>query len=559
MQNKKPPFLFLRIAFPAIAWLVIAIGGCSYFKVSTSEYPRDRDIMAVLKPDRKFVFHKRNDVFVIDQLYIQNDSLIGVYGSEYVPYIKPGKVPRVVEPAPNEDAYRFKRKNGGRGILKEVHVFADTLYRAGGGGHEKIAIGIKDIKRFDVYSLDGTTTTLSWIVVGILSLPVIWAVGFGVLLLIGLITGSCPFIYSNTADGFRFEGEIYSGAVYASMERDDYLALPHLVAENGQYSIMMTNEVKEVHYTNLAELLVVDHPPSARVLADKYGNCHAELQSQKPFRATNLNGKDILAKISTCDSLIYAGDIEGDTIPRLDGAILSFVRPGNHASAKLFIRARNTQWLDYVYKNSHDLFGSYYDNWVKKQNKADRANANKWQLSQKIPLSVYIERNGKWEFCDYFNMAGPMAFRDDVLPISLDGLKGDSVKIMLQAGMLFWELDYAALDFSPNPPLTISVVSPETVTRGTEDNLSDLLKYSDLKYFIQEENSSPATLAYRVPPDGPGGRTVILHSRGYYNMLSETKGRPHFAKLKDIRKPGEFTNYSRELLMKIGSPGGSGN
>ena len=73
--------------------------------------------------------------------------------------------------------------------------------------------------------------------------------------------GSCPYIYANTANGFAFAGEIYSGAIYAPLERNDYLTLPQLIAENGNYKLKITNEQQEIQYTNLTELFVVDHIP----------------------------------------------------------------------------------------------------------------------------------------------------------------------------------------------------------------------------------------------------------------------------------------------------------
>jgi len=51
-----------------------------------------------------------------------------------------------------------------------------------------------------------------------------------------------------------------------------------------------------------------------------------------------------------------------------------------------------------------------------------------WQVDQKIPLLMYVEKKGKWKYIDYYNIVGPMAAREDVLSIDLTDLKADTVK-----------------------------------------------------------------------------------------------------------------------------------
>ena len=74
----------------------------------------------------------------------------------------------------------------------------------------------------------------------------------------------------------------------------------------------------------------------------------------------------------------------------------------------------------------------------------------KWSLDQGIPLSVYLETEDGWEFVDYYNVVGPLAAKEDVLEIDLTKMKGDKVNIKLEFGFLFWEIDYVAMDFTPN-------------------------------------------------------------------------------------------------------------
>jgi hypothetical protein len=97
----------------------------------------------------------------------------------------------------------------------------------------------------------------------------------------------------------------------------------------------------------------------------------------------------------------------------------------------------------------------------------------------------------------------------------------------------------------------ITKVEPFRAITGIEKNITDLLKFDDMKYFVQSANADLADISYKVPPAGDNERTVILHSKGYYQMLSEGEGRPEIRKLREIREAGQFLEYSRELMKEL--------
>jgi hypothetical protein len=185
---------------------------------------------------------------------------------------------------------------------------------------------------------------------------------------------------------------------------------------------------------------------------------------------------------------------------------------------------------------------------LKKQNASDGEKFREWTLSQKIPLSVFIEKDGKWVFCDYFNPAGPMALRDDVLPVDLSGLSPGKIRIKLESGTSFWEIDYLAIDYTINPVLDIKKLSLMSAFNEKDEEISELLMHDDLKYYVQSDNSNSARLSFQSIEKTLPERTIILHSKGYYNLNQESKGIPRIAKLKSVRKPGQLLEYSRDLM-----------
>ncbi len=363
---------------------------------------------------------------------------------------------------------------------------------------------------------------------------------------------SCPFIYAFNGETYDLTGEIYGGAIHPPLERHDYLPLPTLKPVDEEYLIKMTNEAREIQHTNLAELLVIDHPLGTEVLIDKYGNTHTLSNLQSPIEAFNLKEEIIYDKIAEMDSLKYMGSVIDKDIDEMDGIILNFNRPLNIKSAKLVIRAKNSFWLDYVFAQFNDLFGNIYKEWMEIQSKAPADELRKWSLSQGIPLTVYIEKDGMWEFVDYFNIVGPLTEKDDVLSIDISDIKSDKVKIKLEYGFLFWEIDYVAMDFSPNQHVHKNVVPIESAIDKNDRDVTDLLLQDDNDYYVQYEFGDEVIMKYRVPKIAKNAnRTTILHSKGHYEILRNPQGTPDISYLESFRKHGKFNEFSKERLLDI--------
>jgi hypothetical protein len=367
------------------------------------------------------------------------------------------------------------------------------------------------------------------------------------MIIILLTKSSCPFVYTYNGSEFIFTGEIFSGATQPGLERDDFLPLYALASSEGQYRLKLTNEVHEIQSLNFAGLIVIDHPKDVSVLIDKSGVPQTLRQPVSPLEAKNKSGKDILSVIAVKDSLFYSGDIKSTGNDGIEEIFLKFSRPPGCDSAKLIIRAKNSFWFDILFAKFHKLFGDRYKNFAEKQNSASGKKLNKFLLDQNLPLSVYIEKDGKWEFADYFNIAGPMALRDDILPINLTGISSDTVKLKLKTGFLFWEVDYAGMDFSKNETVVPVALAAKSAIDQNGSDVKDLLLSADKKYLVLKEVGNETNLIFDAPAEPSSGRTVFLHSRGYYKILREQSGKPDIKALKTFKKPNRFPEFSREM------------
>jgi len=375
----------------------------------------------------------------------------------------------------------------------------------------------------------------------------------GIITLILLLTKeSCPFIYVFNGDSYEFTGEIYSGAIYPHLERDDYLPLPTLRSQDNEYLLKMANMVREIQYTNLTELLVIDHPNETDVLIDKYGKYYTFNKLQSPRTAISANQNNILSEIMYKDDLKYLGEVNEDTEMAMDYVMLNFKKPQNSETAELVLRAKNSFWLDYIVGQFFELFGDKYSNWMEKQQNQTEKDQSNWVLDQGLSLSVYLEKNGEWQFMDYYNIVGPVAEKDIVMSMDISDIDSDELNIKLEYGYLFWEIDYAGLDFSPQLPVEQKIVKMSSAVDQEVSDVFQLLIQKDKKYYIMDEIGDHAILKYDAPEERQNmKRSLFLHSSGHYEVKRDPSGKPDVSYLKSFREPGRFGQFSKEKFLEL--------
>lgn len=369
---------------------------------------------------------------------------------------------------------------------------------------------------------------------------------------VGLLLTSCPFVYDYDGEEYQFAGEIYAGSVYPPLERHDYLVLPHLQESEGTYKLKITNEVREIQYTNLLDLIAIDHPANSSVLIDKYGDAQTIQKPEPPLTAISNGEYDILNLIREKDEELFISEapLGGETL--LDSIVLQFKKPLNALSGKLLLNGRNSLWLDHVYGALSEKIGNKYETWQSKQADKSREELIETTLDQGIPMRVYIDEGHGWKLADYFNIAGPLTLKDDVLNLDLSRIQSEDFKIKLTYGHLFWEIDQLAMDFTPDISVDrtslnlINAVSLE----GTE--ISALIADDDSEYYVQSVIGDQAEISYEFIPRVNGlQRTFILHSKGHYKVIRENDNEPNLMELRKYQKPGGLMEFSRDHMNAI--------
>jgi hypothetical protein len=533
-----------------ISWIVLGaflnlIQGCYYFKVSKSAEPAAPALIKLQSEKKFIVLHQGMNAWHFTNIFVGEDSVKGtittLIGHQRYKTTDPGKVNR----------YDKKGEKSEPEVINEVHIYVnqlsqriDTLdFQTG----TKASVPVSAVEKIEIYDPATGATTASWILGTVGTIALATAV---IVIIVALTKESCPFIYITDETSSRFVGEIYSGAIYPSLERPDYLPLPGPKPGQRDYTIRMTNEVHEIQNTNLIELNVFDHPEGTHVFIDKYGNYQTTGRPQAPLKAVNLRGENILNIIRDKDTLSYFGTDPGKDPALKDGIILTFKRPQNVNTAKLVVNANSTFWLDYIFTRFHELFGKEYDCWVDKQQTVPPEKMKTWMLDQNIPLSVYIEKKGKWQFVDYYNIVGPMAAKEDILSFNIPDTKTDSVRIKLEYGNLFWDVDYAAIDYTVNIPVRHTIAQFESAVDEQDRDVRNLLTSSDLLYYVQPEIGNAVKMQFSLPKPVDSKQTLILHSQGYYKILLNLTGGQQKKELLAFLKKGHFPEFSNEIFLK---------
>lgn len=375
---------------------------------------------------------------------------------------------------------------------------------------------------------------------------------FATMLIIVALKSSCPFVYVKDGTAYVFQGELYPGIITANLQRLDYLQLPDIQTEAGQLILKVTNELREVQYTDMLQLWIIEHEAGELVVLDKNGRPQFFSNLHPPVSAIDENHREVGQQIGMKDNIFhnFNDDLNNTTSTRK--LELKFKRPKGSQKAKLLLTAKNSLWLDYVFGRFNAQFGAYYNQFQKDQQQVSAAQGQQWAIDQHIPLSVSIKTDKGWETIDRINTVGPMATRDIAVPIDLGDISGDSVEVRLEAGFMFWDLDYAAIDFSEDRPYEITKLKPISAFDQNDRDVASLLASGDGQYFVQPEVGDQVEVRFVSPQMNPEKlRATFLVNKGYYNYIRNYEGIPDFERLKKFRNKNTFTRYSENAYKEI--------
>lgn len=521
----------------SLAILNLAIS-CSYYTVRdvpTTKESISQQVKTFNETDKYVIIHSSTSTWHLKNMVIDEDNqtisgTIEILGLEHQ-YKKPRESKRV---------HRYDKNK--TMPFNEVHFYLKEPIDL--TANSPVTIPLSDIASISVNDTN-TGRAVANVVLGTVGAL------FVVLLIVAATKSSCPFVYIKNGENFDFVGELYPGMITANMQKDDYLPLGQLPIENDNYTLKISNVLKEVQYTDFLQLLVVNHDANTQVLMDGNGQMQTFQKIEAPTKVIQDDGLENVDPALKKDNDFYAFNTIKASENSVRHVVFEFDKPQNDTDAKFYLTAKNSAWLDYVFGKFNEQFGSYYNTFQKNQQKVDAKTITDWSQGQNIPLSVYLKTTEGWQLIEQIHTVGPMAMRDIVVPLQLNQVEGDKLQIKLETGFMFWEVDYVGVDFSENSDFDISYISPSQALDQNGMDVTQLLTKADGNYFVQPKIGDEVVVNFPSKPIIKGqAQSTFLKNRGYYNYIRDYKGSPDFEKLKTFKEDNAFTKFSEKAYFE---------
>ncbi len=295
--------------------------------------------------------------------------------------------------------------------------------------------------------------------------------------------GSCPWVFTWNGSEYVQDNDVYSTARGADKEFTDYYTLNKpLVPKDGEYSLELRELTKETSYTDLVQLLAVDHASDVNIASDENGDVWTYSNPSPPVSAVDNEGEDVLGQIATEDDsgfkgyhgdyvVLDFGDLQIDDSAILVLRVNGFEMDGNDAGTPIPARP-------YVFIQTQNSSGD----WVTRHSFYPRED---WSISA-------------------YNLADYLGSSNMVRLYVTSCLTGK-----------YQVIDYVGLDTSAQSPVTIHTLSATSAVHSVNGDVLDEISDSDNDY---AEMSPDGKMAFTFPvPEMAGeARDFVLVSEGYY-------------------------------------------
>jgi len=429
--------------------------------------------------------------------------------------------------------------------------------------HEYISIPLSDVSlvwiKRNYYSqkTDRAATTATAIVVT--ALVVVSIVG---LVLIAVeaaeqppppTTSSCPFVYSFNGDQYVFNAEPYGGAYCQGLKRTEWCGLEDLKEVDGQYRILVTNELNETQYTDELKLVVVDHPKGVKVAPDLSGRIHPLSTLVTPNFIRDQNGKDLIPYISQKDKILWVSK-EENSVPQdkeeyKDELIFEFPKPKGAEKVNFLVNACTTLWGSEAGKRYLELYGGAIDDWYAEIDNHGPAFAQHIRLNVReelFGLQIRVETRDGWKTKGIIRGGGPLISEDKVYPLNIFDVPGDTLRIKLTPPKGLWMIDHLAVDYTEHSTIQVlELDAAGAIDQNNQDVRTHLLQTDD-KYLVMPNIGDKTELRFNAPPGSDNmDRSLFIKVSGYYDIHLESKGKPQHELLDRIHnEPGFAAQYS---------------
>lgn len=362
---------------------------------------------------------------------------------------------------------------------------------------------------------------------------------------------SCPFVSVYDGEDFVFQGETFGGSLFHSVARQDYLPLPALKIDP-EIKIMISNERLEAQFTDMADLILVEHAPGDKILADPRGPLFLVNDVGRPKEAKLNGSREMLDRISKVDN-IYCSFNDLNHISPNNELIVKFDHPGEGKDLALVLSLRDSPWLEHVFEHYLSMYGEESKTFIETMGAKSAEELYQWQEMNLVPLTISVKTPAGWKEVAQTRFVGPLMNRE--IAISLEGMDliGPTVEVSFKTGFLYWEIDQIALaSVSKISPDSIRVLKPSIVLDEEGNDKLPMIYNMDDQFLEQTNTGDRVYLTYNFKEfSGSRSYSAVLHTSGYYYGKREITGPINREFLKKYDKPGGLAEFSRDRYTQV--------
>jgi hypothetical protein len=266
----------------------------------------------------------------------------------------------------------------------------------------------------------------------------------------------CPAIESFDGRQYRLQSETLAGAFAPGLERTSLHKLDALVPVAGTYRVRLANNSYETDYFDQLALFAVEHPRGVTLaFLESSGKIATIREPLAPVAAYDGTGRDVLAALAARDGLNWESDVAAllAASRTIDELRLTFPKPAGASTAKLLLRAKNSRLGTRIRQDLVRLRGRDAGSWYADLAGSRRsARAFSTWLSDTWGWQVSVQSGGVPANLPLTDV-GPIADEDLAFAFDVRGVTGDTLTLTLSGAAGAWQIDYAAVDYSPEVPL----------------------------------------------------------------------------------------------------------
>ena len=235
----------------AVVLIISLLQSCSYYKLRTANIDVSTSAEVIAKNQSNYIIvHLGDNLWQLDEALITTETVTGKL-SKMTP-----KAAEYYRKAVEDNNYRVEKDN--TQFISQLHLHVEQFKKS----DNTVTFKTSDITKIDVMKKNGALTTLSRA-----GTPVL--ITAGAIAIFVAVVCNCPHAYSFDGTTYHFNNTLFTGATSENMERDDYKGMPDYNPESEDYSMIIKNEENEFQYTNLLELIVVNHNSDVDVVTDQ--------------------------------------------------------------------------------------------------------------------------------------------------------------------------------------------------------------------------------------------------------------------------------------------------